>query len=484
MQTNKSSGISRFFDCKTKMQRLGITNSGFNTILIKSVLILGLGLTMLFFGALSAQAQTIYYVRAGATGTGNGSDWNNAYTSLPSTLVRGATYYIADGSYSPYTFDDAVSGSSVITIKKATASNHGTETGWSSAYGDGVATFSANSGTVFTIGAPYLIIDGAYEYGFKIDISGYDGPVTNGIWWSAGFSNITIKNVEIVGPGGASNYNYRFQCNGIKSTKGASSNINIRNCKIHGVDAGIYFLFVTGSTIEYCDIYDIRSNQWVPEDPANRNSSYCAWNVARGYCDLHDDVLYLGAFNNLTVRYNKFHNWRTEGVFISGLAGTSNGLYVYGNIWYNSSKTTGQKALQVRDPSSIQNYLTGFYFYNNSIGRTTSSVVLASTSMTLPVVVRNNLLYDTGSISVISGGTYSHNTTATSDPFISLSTGNLRLAGPTVAGYTLPSPYNKDILGVTRGVDGIWDHGALDFSNSNPPPAGLNAPNRVRIMSP
>ena len=40
-----------------------------------------------------------------------------------------------------YTFNDAVSGTTLITIKKAIESDHGTDTGWSSAYGDGQATF-------------------------------------------------------------------------------------------------------------------------------------------------------------------------------------------------------------------------------------------------------------------------------------------------------------------------------------------------------
>ncbi|HEY2930643.1 MAG TPA: hypothetical protein VGK99_02780, partial [Acidobacteriota bacterium] len=72
------------------------------------------------------------YVREGATGNQTGSDWTNAYTQLPAVLVRGDVYYVADGNYSGYTFDDPVSGSSLITIKKATQSDHGADTGWSS----------------------------------------------------------------------------------------------------------------------------------------------------------------------------------------------------------------------------------------------------------------------------------------------------------------------------------------------------------------
>jgi hypothetical protein len=67
-----------------------------------------------------------YYVRDG-TGlfSSCGQDWGNACDDLPSNLIRGATYYIADGSYSSYTFDDAESGSEYIYIKKATLWDHG-----------------------------------------------------------------------------------------------------------------------------------------------------------------------------------------------------------------------------------------------------------------------------------------------------------------------------------------------------------------------
>ena len=83
------------------------------------------------------------YVRQGAAGSADGSDWTNAYTTLPATLTRDTTYWIADGSYSGYTFNDTASGSLVIRVKKATGSLHGTDTGWSSGYGDGQATFGA-----------------------------------------------------------------------------------------------------------------------------------------------------------------------------------------------------------------------------------------------------------------------------------------------------------------------------------------------------
>ena len=81
-----------------------------------------------------AGAQGLFYVRAGATGANNGSDWNNAYSNLPGSLTRGRTYYIAGGSYAAHTFADAESGTNQIVIKKATVADHGTSTGWQDSY--------------------------------------------------------------------------------------------------------------------------------------------------------------------------------------------------------------------------------------------------------------------------------------------------------------------------------------------------------------
>lgn len=73
---------------------------------------------------------------------GDGSTWSNALNDLPTNLVRGNTYYIADGNYANHTFSDNESGLTYITIKKATVTAHGTDTGWNNTYGDEQAAFS------------------------------------------------------------------------------------------------------------------------------------------------------------------------------------------------------------------------------------------------------------------------------------------------------------------------------------------------------
>jgi len=125
-------------------------------------------LSILILGTFSFALATERYVRSDASGNQTGTDWANAHTQLPSSLVRGDIYYVADGSYPSYTFNDAESGTSLITVKKATQADHGTDTGWVTAYGDGVAEFAP-----ITFHTGYFVFEGTTGsgksgHGFKI----------------------------------------------------------------------------------------------------------------------------------------------------------------------------------------------------------------------------------------------------------------------------------------------------------------------------
>jgi hypothetical protein len=98
----------------------------------------------------------VFHVREGAAGNKSGADWTNAFPSLPPTLVRGSTYYIADGTYGGYTFDDPEQGGTPVTLKKAIPADHGSPAGWQDSMGDDAAVFT---GTLM-FKAGYYTIDG------------------------------------------------------------------------------------------------------------------------------------------------------------------------------------------------------------------------------------------------------------------------------------------------------------------------------------
>src|SRR5580693_8886409 len=90
-------------------------------------LVLTVIFTMLFAG--NADAQTCLVVSPSGSGSHTGADWNNALAGLPSTLVRGDIYYLADGTYGQYSVSSA-SGSGWIEIRKAQSYDNCTATGW------------------------------------------------------------------------------------------------------------------------------------------------------------------------------------------------------------------------------------------------------------------------------------------------------------------------------------------------------------------
>src|SRR3989344_1494729 len=161
-------------------------------------------ITAIFTQIVTTPSGNTFYIRNGATSS-SCTDWTNACDSLPGTLQRGATYYIADGSYGSYTFDDPVFGTQLITIKKATASDHGTNTGWSSSYGSGQAVF----GGTLNFNTSYWVFDGQTGggpgswktgHGFKIEVLTTESGM--GISVERNMHDITLKRFEVQGNGG------------------------------------------------------------------------------------------------------------------------------------------------------------------------------------------------------------------------------------------------------------------------------------------
>lgn len=80
---------------------------------------------LLMLSASAAQSfAACHAVGPKATGTGSGADWNDSET-MPSSFTRGDIYYLMDGTYSSLTVSTAVSGSTLITFKKAQSYDYG-----------------------------------------------------------------------------------------------------------------------------------------------------------------------------------------------------------------------------------------------------------------------------------------------------------------------------------------------------------------------
>jgi len=460
---------------------------------IKSFLqCLSVGVLMLCFGSISAQSQT-YYVQAGATGSQNGSDWNNAYTSLPTTLVRGATYYVGSGSYPSYAFKTPDSGTSWITVKKATATDHGTSAGWQTSYSNQAVFGGLNIGP--DTGEDYFIFDGqtgggpgswTSGYGFKIAAGpNWTGP-TIGIGNSGASykpeGNIVVRHVDVQGnnPGGAGGNTYNSTQQGVTCYWG-SYNCTFSYVYIHDQCGNPFQPLGTHDFVfEYMYI-----GPWWPE-----NGDHTEW------CYAHTDISDATPVTNVTVRFSILGNIPGAAV-TGGLIMTVNNLYIYGNVFYNPLGNQWPYCTG----GLIGNQARGFgtqnaYIYNNTfintLGNNGSAPGYTANCVDKGIVfgfqvdgglninIFNNLYYlsvglsygnvanhdynenvnlqnqlsSLGSITEPNGATNSVN------PFVDYANYNFSPVSNTPPGMNLGPPYNVDMFGNTRTT---WTRGAIEY---------------------
>lgn len=414
---------------------------------------------MLCFGGLTARSQNTFCVRAGANGNGSGSDWNNAYSSLPATLQRGATYYVAAGSYPNYRFDDPASGSAVISIKRATAAEHGSDVGWSAAYGNGQAVF--NAPLVFT--TDYWVFDGATRneanwfdatsYGFVINDNGNVQIDERGI---GGIDYVTVKYTYLKGinssPGSGNDIGRRHIWIDRQGNPGSYSNWTISRCFFQYGNVGIQVRECANFICEYNAWADNWSSQ-----PNNHGENVSA---------------YYGGNNGHIYRYNQSRNMIGTAAWA---VNTANNWQLYGNVYADCTYGDGFVGF-------IGGSSTGFQIYNETIIR--PKVFTRQVSLGGSSVVKNCIFMMGSSTPSFDGCTVSYSTFSsggsgtgaqTSTPtsiFVNYAGGDYRLAAPTAAGESMSAPYNADLAGNIRGADGVFDRGAFEYTgvvDSTPP---------------
>lgn len=408
----------------------------------------------------------VHYVRAGASG--NGSDWSNAMGNLPATLVRGDTYYIAAGSYGGYTFDDAVAGSTYIYIKKATSANHGTNTGWNSAYA-GTATFA---NLKFTKG--YYDLDGQVGGGPGSWTSGHGFKITSAA--SGTGKLITVDNVTGIRIRHAEVY---FNNLVGASTTTASGDL------IYAVSGGNDIL------VQYCWLHDSARTIFYPINWSNITFEYNRMerNGVNWTSGNHSEIFSSRQVSNVTVRYNHILDWKSTGglmfggVVSSAAKSISKNLYIYGNI-FEWSKNWGNTANNGAIGSWSHSWMgiqTARIYNNTFVNINDSSPSDAGSIFPIgnlsDVVVQNNIFYNTNPRVI--GGSHNYNwfnsgnhgesgaQVGTTSPFVNYSGKDYRLAAPTIKVNALASPFNLDMLGNTRGQDGNWDRGAYEFGGTS-----------------
>lgn len=464
----------------------------------------------------SASQGTNHFVRAGATG--NGSDWTNAFTALPASLVRGDIYYIAAGTYGPHDFNDPESGSATIEIRAVTAADHGTDTGWSSSFiGQAVFTATSTTGYILRFSKAYYILNGQYrgadwKSGYGIRVSNFPGKFASGadiqVGWGLGPSHdVTIKYVEIEG----SHYDGISAVNQCPPTK-LSTQYDI------GLVAGTA---ASNIALQYTYIHDNhihakfngKSGPGAQGTGDNNSITYSYLTTNFGDCQNHTEGLAAAqGITNWTIAYNRIFN-QQGGVIAdpSGANNVGNGPWrIYGNVIGLTSDATNCNAGQgVFDLFAGTNFSDNVYIYNNAMSNLSqagcgyaastpfiSGTASSPTSMQTVYFVNNliwnspravfptwvgsgtfvmdyNVYFDTDGSADPGGHSYTVKTGSpfSNSPFVDWSNGNFHLAIPAQDGLHLSAPFNTDPDGAMRGAgaQNIWSRGAFQYVPPNPP---------------
>ena len=436
-----------------------------------------------------------HYVRSGASGNNSGSDWTNAYTSLPSSLIRGDTYYIADGNYAAYTFNDAESGSNYIYIKKATVAAHGTETGWDNTYGDGQAVWTTAVTTstvrVWKVTTSYWEFDGVAgtgkgaTYGFKVTATGAAGTGNARlIEVLSPIDYLILKHIEFENRGLFA-IDPADDCAYFNVGSGEANNWTISDCYFNSADRLlIYFQRVSDVLIEDTYFYLNESNA-ASHSEAIQNGLVSANNVVIKFCTFEDiegtGVLSLcnadqwHIFGNIFFYSASYPHTNQNGTGCSFLVGTSSayggdGIYLYNNTIYNM--------LGYNSAMGLGTYSTNYHQHNNIWDD------LEKLNFNRGATEDYNAEYGTGTIyGSMNTNSVSLNSSCLTDPANGDFSITSDIAGQPITSLftpaSWPTDYNKDRNGNIRGADGIYDMGAYEFLGNS----GIRPPENLQIYN-
>jgi hypothetical protein len=418
---------------------------------------------ILFLQGMSGYAAELCIVEGG-TGSRNGSSWSNALPSLPAALVRGNTYWIADGTYSGHTFEAPESGDTYIFVKKAIASNHGPTAGWVSSYGDGVAVFTGT--LAFDTG--YYDVDGQVGsgrsgHGFRVDIT--SGTNVKHIFSMDGPDSVKLRHIECKGVGEDRLNNSDDIVYIVCQASDRSQNWELSYMWLHDTNRTCVFtLCANNFIIQNCVIERRHTNGTVHGELFSINDS--------------------GMDANVVIRNN----------IIADCAGTGlvaikdydqAGFELYGNLFYQSGtryNTSNGIICMTRAGGTTTNtkiYNNTFVNANGVDGNLNPAVYFTSYS-TAGNEAYNNILFNTAGIAGLQRQDYNF----TNDPdqltgeahrqlwtggtglFEDYATLDYRLAIATEAGVFLGAEYAMDMLEHTRGTDGRLDRGAYELEGS------------------
>ncbi len=425
--------------------------------------------------AYSSSHAANFYVRKGAVGANSGTSWADAWSDLDQinwgTVAGANTIYVAGGIYSKQISISAsgTDNDNRLIIQRATTSVHGSDLGWDNAWdAQVVITNSAtNHGIYFGAGKNHITINGVTSSGILINAQNLSGVHGIAHEYNTGSSNITIRYIEVVGPGWhTSSYDTRA-LHWSPSTTG--DNLLIEFCNFHDLATIISLSGITTVTIRD---NTIKNSGAADEEAVHPNHIYCAHTVTP-----------------LNIYRNKFINMDVEGILLS--SGNGTGTYsIYNNLFYwDESFQGGTYCRGIEFHTSYNWEAATINIYNNTFYNLYWALS-NSGKMDVSTTVKNNIFYGiSGGNSVWAGVTTDYNwwsgekpgsdgggnsiSGGVVDPFVNKTALDLSIVAtvgatyPKDKGSDLGAPYDTDILSVSRPQGASWDIGAYEYTSGS-----------------
>ena len=442
-----------------------------------------------------------YYLRDcdgdSSCGTGAGTSWSNPFdtSAAAETAIQtagrsatGDTLWVADGAYGATTWNVPTSGTARITIKKATAASHGTETGWDNAYGNGQAVFTG----IQSFRTPYWTFDGVDRTtttsGHGIKLIGPVGANTIALDVYGTAGSMEFRYLEITSP----NVPLTYDCvrtatcttSGLYLRDGAN-NILFEYGYVH--DLALPLMVLGNDDVIYRHNYVQRNESTTTGDPEPVTHSEFA-------------SVSFGVSSNLQIYSNTFED--IEGTAIVAIMNAAHltGLWFFNNVAFYTPTASPQTGLSngVVRCTNTSTECHDFSIYNNTFvdipmtSRVSYSTAAAALSNW---IVKNNLWFCSDSCGSANNDvnaqiTYDDNwyggitfTAAengainggSEDPFTNAATYDFTLkegAGPVGVGsdLALVTPFSvygtADYAGNVRSAP--WDIGAYKYGEAAP----------------
>jgi hypothetical protein len=456
--------------------------------------------------ATRASAATCYVVNPANTYNGNGSTWSaatsngatGAFNAIPSTLVRGAIYYLADGAYPKFQFDTPVSGTQTVELRKAQSYDHCTSTGWNaSTMGSSQAVFKyTNSEPIIGVASSYLTINGngnsrapgcgqggatgttkaqpppvPNDCGIKIDDTGCTSTGTNSCMTpirttASNVTHLTIEYAEALG-----NNNNLSEPMIIFAPYSGDAYATYTHMFMH--NAGCVYIQdgQQNETVTYSYFWGNNSNaggchgQASFSDAAESDTTY-ADNVFRDiigtsiwtfadYSTTHNNWLF---YNNVIWADNRSLDQQEDGIIACINSGTiCTNFMVVQNTMVNLNYSTGTVFSNAGGSITFENNL---WYGNQGTSNSPGGVFfqMAGSSLTEDY----NSFLNSGSSG---GGAHDISSSAAPDPFVNWSAGNFNLASANTdwgGRLALAPPFTTDPNGTVRGTD----RGAYEYVNA------------------